>query len=167
MRARVVGVGQRLAGDDGVGVRVAERLRGLGLEDVEVAFAASATDLIGALTGTRRVIVVDAVLGAGAPGHLHVATPEEFAAQRLVAITTHGLDLPAAVALARALYPETVAPEIQLVGVEIERPAGLAAELSPRATAAVEAAVRAVMALLREDTSGGSACTSRPSPDRS
>lgn len=167
MSARVIGVGQRLAGDDGVGVRVAERLRSLGLEDVEVAFAASATDLIAALTGVRRVIVVDAVLGSGAPGHLHVATPEDFDAQRLVAITTHGLDLPAAVALARALYPDTVAPEIQIVGIEIERPEALAEALSPPATAAVEAAVRAVVALLRADTSGGNACTSRPSPDRS
>ncbi|MFZ6182798.1 hydrogenase maturation protease [Nannocystis pusilla] len=165
MSARVIGVGQRLAGDDGVGIRVAERLRSLDLEDVQVAFIASTTDLIAALTGAQRVIVVDAVLGVGEPGRLHIATPEDFAAQHLVAITTHGLDLPAAVALARALYPETVAPVIQIVGIEIERPATLDEELSPPATAAVEAAVRAVVVMLRAATSGGNECTNHPSPD--
>lgn len=167
MSARVIGVGQRLAGDDAVGLRVAERLRSLDLESVQVAFAASATDLIAGLTGVRRVIVVDAVLGAGEPGHLHVATPEDFDAQHLVTITTHGLDLPAAVALARVLYPETVAPEIRIVGIEIERPERFAEALSPTVTAAVEAAVQTVLFLLRENASGGNECTSHPSPDRS
>lgn len=167
MSARVIGVGQRLAGDDGVGLRVAERLRSLDLEDVQVAFVASATDLIAKLTGVERVIVVDAVLGCGEPGRLHVATPEDFDAQHLVAITTHGLDLPAAVALARVLYPESVAPEIRILGIEIERPEALAEELSPPATASVEAAVRAVVGMLRENTPGGNECTNHPSPGRS
>ncbi|MDC0720862.1 hydrogenase maturation protease [Nannocystis bainbridge] len=166
MSARVIGVGQRLAGDDGVGIRVAERLRSLDLDDVQVDFVASTTELIARLTGVDRVIVVDAVLGSGALGHLHVATPEDFDAQQLVAISTHGLDLPAAVALARALYPESVAPEIQIVGLEIERPERLAEELSLTAAAAVEAAVRAVVAMLGENTSGGHECTSHPSPGK-
>jgi hydrogenase maturation protease len=167
MGARVVGIGQRLAGDDGVGLRVAERVRALDLPGVEVASAASATDLIAALEGPERVIVVDAVLGPGEPGRLHVAAPEDFGAGRLVAVSTHGLDVPGAVAMARALYPETVAPSIRIVGVEIARADRLGEGLSAEVAMAVEGAARAVIDLLCEGADGGTECTSHPSPGRS
>ncbi|HSK04709.1 MAG TPA: hypothetical protein VK932_25840, partial [Kofleriaceae bacterium] len=65
MTAVVVGIGQDAAGDDGVGLAVARALAGRGLE---VRQAADASVVLALLEAGRRVVIVDAVIGGGAPG---------------------------------------------------------------------------------------------------
>jgi hydrogenase maturation protease len=147
----VIGLGQRFGGDDAVGLAVLARLAELGggeeLEQVEVE---DATQLIEALLTPRRAVIVDAVLGAGEPGRVHLLSPDALARGALSAVSTHGLDVAQAIALARRLYPDTVSPRIQLVGVEIARAERFQQGLSPALAAAVDRAAEAVIALSHE-----------------
>ncbi len=151
---RVIGLGQRLAGDDAVGLFVTEKLREHAKPgELELVSIHDATALIEALTGVERAIVVDAVVGTGSPGTLHVVGIEAIANKKLAAVSTHGLDVGQALSMAEALYPESVAKEIRIVGIEIEieKAERYREGLSPEVEAAIEPAARAVLALIQDN----------------
>lgn len=156
MKTRVIGLGQRHGGDDAVGRAVIARLRALAppaaMELVEVDDPSA---LIEALLSERRVVLVDALLGAGDPGRVHHLAPEQLGQGALAALSTHGLDVPQAIALARSLYPDAVSPRIELVGIEIARATRFTEGLSPPVLAAVDEAAKAVMALASEASPSG------------
>jgi hydrogenase maturation protease len=87
------------------------------------------------------------VLGTPA-GEVVELSPADLASHGGRALSTHGLGVPAAVDLARALAPAAVSPSIRVVAVTIERPAGYAHGLSPAVAAAVPRAVERVLALV-------------------
>ena len=67
----VVGLGNLLRGDDGIGVRIVAYLRergGLGEGVILVDGGASVLDVLTALGGGRKLVVLDAVRGGGSPG---------------------------------------------------------------------------------------------------
>lgn len=147
--ARVIGLGQRLAGDDGVGIEVAERVRAMDLPGVEVRFATDASQVIEALVTPGPVVIVDAVLDA-APGRVRAISAEDLGPDRAATVSSHGIDLAAAIALARALYPDTVSPSIHVLGVGISRATRACEGLSPEVAAAVPRAAAAAIALARD-----------------
>jgi hydrogenase maturation protease len=149
MLVRIVGIGQRAAGDDGAGPAVLDRLRADGLcgPDVKLCEAAEPSALIPLLLGARRVIVVDAALAAGAPGEVLVVRPEDIETRPLSSVSTHGMSVGQAIALARVLFPDAVCADIHVVAIAAERPCGLSYGLSERVAAAIPAATRAVLAL--------------------
>ena len=137
----VVGVGQPLAGDDGVGRVVALRLRQEGIAALEAGDGAS---LLALLDGASRAVVIDAAVGAGPPGQVRVLRPGELPAG-VHPVSSHGLSVPEALQLARVLDP---ALEVTVVAVSIaEAPIG-AEGLSPPVTAAVEEAAARVRTLI-------------------
>jgi hydrogenase maturation protease len=97
----IVGLGNPLMGDDGVGALLAESLAGRADADVLIA----GTDLLrcaGEIEGRQRVILIDAVESDSA-GEITVTDedpPEGLSAG------THTLSAPAAVGLLRHLMPE-------------------------------------------------------------
>ncbi len=149
MVVRVIGVGQRAAGDDGVGPAVIDVLRREGAgEGVDLCEVNDPSALLPLLSGARRVILVDAALGGGGPGTVHVLAPEALAAHGVAPISTHGLSVGQALGLAHALTPESVCRDIRIVAISVERPACLAYGLSPEARAAVPRAAEAVRDLV-------------------
>lgn len=75
----VVGIGNLLLQDDGVGVHVIRALEQRPLpSDVELLDGGTAgCDLLPFLTGAEKIIVVDAVQGGGPPGAVYRLTPED------------------------------------------------------------------------------------------
>ena len=146
---RIVGVGQRLAGDDGVGLAVIEWLRhcplppGVGLGEVREPSA-----LIPMLDGSGgRVVIVDAVLAdpAGKVLDLGVGALEE---RGLVSVSSHGVSVGQALALARATKSAgEAAPDVRIVAVTISRPVRGARALSSAVAAAVPRAARLAIEL--------------------
>lgn len=146
--ARVIGLGHELAGDDGVGPAVLRALAASGLPaGVELYLAAEPTALIPLLDTRRPVVLVDALVGAR-PGAVLALTPEEVELQALTPLSTHGVGVMQAIALARTLDPAAVTPHLRLVGVGIDPPAGPAGGLSPPVAAAVPLAARTVLQIL-------------------
>jgi hydrogenase maturation protease len=138
-RAVFVGLGQDVAGDDGVGLIVARVLAARGLE---VRMATDASTLLPLLEAGRRVVVIDAVVGGGVPGTVIELTLDALATSA-VPLSSHGIGVADAIELARTLYGEQVLARLALIGVAIERPRAAAIGLSP----AVERAVPRAAAL--------------------
>lgn len=144
-RARVIALGQPAAGDDGVGPAVAARLAARGLPPgVELELATDASQLVDRVLGCAQVVVVDALLD-GAPGSLHVLDPAALDAAPLTTLSSHGLSVGAALALARAIAGDAVAPRVDVVAVAIAPPERYGIGLSPAVEAAVDRAVDAVL----------------------
>ena len=149
----ILGLGNPLRGDDGVGVRVAQMLAGRRLPgDVEVVDGGTqGLGLVALLEGRRRAIVVDAANVGRAPGQFVRFSLEEarLLGQDEGRFSVHDAGLREALLLARALgvLPE----EVVIFGVQparVEWEAGL----SPQVEAALPALARAVQ---REVRAGG------------
>ena len=146
-RARVIGVGEPAAGDDGAGRAVLERLRADGVPTgVDLVAVRDPTEIVGLLAGANPVIVVDAVLGAR-PGEVLELLPGDLAAHNARAVSTHAVGVLQAIELANVLN-DAPAPAIRIVGIAIERPTQRGEGLSPPVAAAVATASERVRALL-------------------
>ncbi len=138
-----------MAGDDGVGIAVARRARELhGRADLEVIELAEPSALVPLLTdGASPVVLIDALVVGGEPGHvLHFAPERDRRGARL--LSSHGVGVRDAVELARTLEPERVAEKIEIVGVTIARPSRYHDALSPAVAAAVERAAALALELV-------------------
>ena len=87
----VLGIGNILLRDEGVGVRVVEAMQALELvPDVELFDGATAgLDLLDVLADRRKVIVIDAVQADGPPGMVFRFTPAEIEPPQEVALSLH------------------------------------------------------------------------------
>jgi len=73
IRIAIVGVGNTLMGDEGIGVHIAERLKATSLPP-DVVVLEGGTQFWGdeeILNGVEKLVIVDAVLGGGAPGTIY------------------------------------------------------------------------------------------------
>jgi len=146
-RARVIGLGQPAAGDDGAGIAVIVRLRAEGeLEGVFYETVSDTSALVERLGTAVPIIVVDALVGGGRPGDVVVIDGERVSGS----ISRHGDSVSQAIELARALAPEQVSPIIRLVGIVIEKGQVRDGALSPSIAAAVPTACAVIHDLLRE-----------------
>lgn len=167
MNARVIGLGQAAAGDDGVGFAVLDWLRRRGPRPgVELMAAREAGALVALLATERRVIIVDAVVGGGAPGAVHTLGLDELARVGLTPISSHGVGVAEVVALVALLG--AAPPSVQMVAVSIARPARPVFGLSPAVAAAVPRAAARVLALLSHIAPGpdGFRLTTQRSDDK-
>jgi hydrogenase maturation protease len=141
----VAGVGNVFFGDDGFGVEVSRRLSAEPLPPgVEVAdFGIRGLHLAyRLLEPLRALVIVDAVPRGGPAGTLYVLEPDADGDPE-EAPDAHGMSLPAVFAAVRALGGAL--PRTRIVGCEpasVEERMGL--------SAAVEAAVRPAMRIVRE-----------------
>ena len=131
--AIVVGIGQLAAGDDGVGLAVARELAGRG---VAVRESADASILLALLEAGHRVVVVDAVAGGGPPGSVIRLAPDALG-NGPTPLSSHGLGVAEAIALARMLYGPRIVAEMAIIGIAIDRPRAHVVGLSPAVAAAV------------------------------
>jgi len=141
--AVIIGIGQLAGGDDGVGIVVARALAARGFETRE---SADASVVLSLLAGERRVVLVDAVVGGGAPGSVLRLTAEALGSGPRP-LSSHGLGVAEALELAATLYGTPIGERVEIVGVAIAPPAGSVVGLSPAVAAAVEPAAALALAL--------------------
>jgi hydrogenase maturation protease len=120
----VLGVGNILLGDDGVGVRLvselAERVARWGGRVELVDGGTLGLSLIGHLEGRKALIILDAVRSGGAPGSVLVFSPDEVGRVRAPeGMSPH--EGSALVILRAAALLGDLPAEVAIVGVEPER----------------------------------------------
>lgn len=163
----VIGVGNPLRRDDGIGVLVAQRVASLKPPGVTVRIhAGGGLELIELWQGAERAVVVDAVAAGAPPGTVHrLDAGAGPLPTRLRGVgSTHDLGLRDAVELARVL--QRLPRRMIVIGIEGgDFAAGTV--LSAPVQAAVERALAAVLAELVERpagthprANGGPACMS-------
>ena len=151
-RTRVIALGQRFAGDDGVGLVVLEALRealrGARLpESVELLAAPDASRLVELVQFDGEVVIVDALL-ADPPGRVLLLDEPALARLGPGRLSSHGLGVAQAIGLARALAPALIARRFQLVGVTIAPPRRGESSLSDEVARALPEAVARVRTLI-------------------
>ncbi len=153
-RAVVIGVGNRLRGDDGAGLEVTERLREAAPAGVDlVSCDAEPTRLMDAWSGFDSVVLVDTVTSGAPAGTLHRFDAEEAPVPaRVFRSSTHAIGLAETIELARALG--RLPRRVRVYGVEGAE-FGTGRPLTPAVEAAVGRIVHEVLTDLEEE-----ACTS-------
>jgi len=150
----VIGVGNRLRGDDGVGLAVADRLAHSVPDGVSVvACELEPTRVIDAWEGADSALLVDAVASGAPAGTVHRfdASREPLPA-RVFRSSTHAFGVGETVELARAVG--RIPRRVVVFGVEgVAFEAG--APISPAVAAAVQRVAETVLSELEE-----AACTS-------
>ncbi|NOX36250.1 MAG: hydrogenase maturation protease [Calditrichaeota bacterium] len=126
----VLGLGNTMHGDDGIGIYVIERLQAdiLPFADVYVT-EEMGLSLLDFLSGYERAVIVDSVkTEKGYEGQVHRFSLRDFAA--LPYCGCHQVGLPEMALLAKEMgipFPQTV----HILGIEIEDPYRVANTLSP------------------------------------
>ncbi len=154
----VIGLGNPLMGDDGVGLVVLERLAAQTFAP-PVEFVDGGTWGLALLPDVERagaLLLLDAVHGDGAPGTTYVLGAADIPRFLAAKLSPHQVDVRELLALAelRGALPA----DLRVVGVEPSATA-YGDSLSPEAAAAVETMVSAACAVL---SSWGHSVTARP-----
>jgi hydrogenase maturation protease len=139
----VLGYGNTLRSDDGVGPRVAEDVAALNLPDVEaIAYPLLTPELAEPVANAGFVVFVDAALDA--PSDVELRPLKPAASSQLMA---HAADPPTLLALARDLFGH--APEACCLAIPVES-VGIGEQLSTVAQRGAAIAVEKVKALAAE-----------------
>lgn len=148
MRTLVVGLGNTLLTDDGVGIYVVRALEARSLPPgVEVAESSvGGLRLLSVISGYERVILVDAIqTPAGRVGEIYRLGPDDLLTSRHAG-STHDMSLPAALALGRRLgMPLPDDAHLRIVAIEVEDVLDFGEECTPAVAAAIPRAVEVVM----------------------
>lgn len=146
MAARIIGVGQEWAGDDGVGIAVVRRLREAGSEFdlIELDEPARLIDLL--TDGADPVVLIDALLDDGPPGRVLLIDEPQRDPLAGHLLSTHGVSVTDAVELARIAHPDRVARKIFILAITVQqvsrRGNGLSAEVQASVARAATQALR-------------------------
>jgi hydrogenase maturation protease len=140
----VIGVGNALLSDEGVGVHVARRLQSMPLPpDVEVIDGGTeGYELIRFLRGRTRVVIVDCLLADEPPGTLIRATPDELDLQWTPCYSTHQSGLREFLQGVRSL-PST--PAIVIMGIVPAEAGVIGTTLSTAVASGLERITAAVL----------------------
>lgn len=145
-RTLILGLGNAILCDDGVGIKVARRIAELGphpgivVKEAELAGFA----LIDLLEGFERAVVVDAVrLRDAEPGEIVIFDGAQLEPS-LHLVAGHQIDLPTALAMGRQLgrpVPHTVS----IVGIQVQDDRTFSESCTPAVEAAIERAAQVVL----------------------
>ncbi|MFJ9712751.1 hydrogenase maturation protease [Streptomyces sp. NPDC101234] len=147
-RVVVIGVGNPLRGDDGIGPAVVEALRGRVPDDTVLAVSdGEPARLLELWRDAHTVIVVEALRTHPArPGELHTLTPAQAAGHTRATASTHAFGLGDCMALAEALCrmpPELVVHAMEVADIGLgERLSDAVRSALPGLTDRVAASVR-------------------------
>lgn len=150
---RILGCGNLLMGNDGVGLKVIEALHKTelnNLKDLDIVDAGvCGLDLLSLFDDARKVIIVDAVLANSPPGSVHRIEGKDLleGAEFYPMVSVHDVTITDVLKIGEQIQS---LPEIVLIGIEIGSPATeITQEISPDVLKGVDKAIR----IIREELS--------------
>jgi hydrogenase maturation protease len=144
----VLGVGNRLMGDDGFGPRIIEALEKREMpSNVELIDAGvGGMAILSWIENTDKVIIIDSVqTNNELPGTVYRFTDKELPPSDMFMLSLHDLNLVDTINIGRVV--QKMPDEIVILGVEVKR----IAQFDDRLTPEVEAAVAEVIDLVMEE----------------
>lgn len=142
MKNAVIGIGNVLRADDGVGIHVVQRLEDEipGCEAVDMATAG--IDLLEQMRGREKVVIVDAIVTGSEPGTIHWISTHEMRSPAFS--KTHSLNLYGTIMLGQLLYPKEMPEKLVILGVEAWDVDSFKDELSPKVEQAIPEIIGAI-----------------------
>ena len=147
----ILGIGNVLLKDEGIGVRVAEKMMKMDLPpDVEVIDGGvGGINLLYCIEGRQKVIVVDTVKAGAPPGTLFRFTDNDLEQKKGYIRSAHGVDFSDVVNIAKFQGDK---PEIIFLGIEPES-LDASMELSPLIEKNIPVLINLVLIELNKDKS--------------
>jgi hydrogenase maturation protease len=146
-RTLVLGLGNSILRDDGVGLRVARALRPVLRDRPDVHVDEDVWGglrLMERMIGWDRAIVIDAMVTGSEPGSVRCLPPNSTATRR--STSAHDVSLATALAVGRASGASLpLDGDILLIGIESEDVENFGEECTPKVEAAVPVAIQAVL----------------------
>jgi hydrogenase maturation protease len=148
VKVLVLGIGNPLRSDDGVGIHVIEALRDENLgHKIDIKEGISGLDILGAIAGYEKIIMIDAIKSGGEPGTIYkLSVGDLHAQQTLHAFSTHDVDIPMMLKLGKDLYPGKIPEDFVIIAVEAEDIETFSETCTPK----VEKAIQEVVHLIKE-----------------
>jgi hydrogenase maturation protease len=149
MRALVLGVGNPILSDDGVGIHVARALKEKGLRGVDVEeLPAGGLELLDLVLDHDFVVIADAIQTTdGTPGQIHELEEKDF--ERAVhGSSPHGINIATALALGRQIVPERMPHTVKYIAIEAADLVNVGEELTPPVREAMHRAVALIEKML-------------------
>ncbi len=144
----ILGLGNAILCDDGVGIKVARRIAktgphpGVVVKEAELAGFA----LIDLLEGFERAVVIDAVrLRDAEPGEI-VVFESELLEPSLHLVAGHQIDLPTALEMGRQLG-RAVPSIVSIVGIQVQDDRTFSEDCTPEVEAAIERAAEVALSI--------------------
>jgi hydrogenase maturation protease len=153
MKTLVLGIGSPIMSDDSIGLRVAEEIRSLGLEEVDVQdHSTSGLDVIEIVLDYERVIVVDAIITKRfPPGTSRILTTADFS-HTVSSGSPHEINIFTAIELGKSVHPGRMPKEIVLVAVEVADVMTVSEDMSPEVERAIPSIVEKVRSLATQES---------------
>lgn len=150
VRVLILGVGNPILSDDGVGIHVARELKKRKMPGVDVEeLAASGLELLDVVRGYDKVVIIDAIQTTkGTPGELHILEEKDFE-KSIHGASPHGINIATALALGRKLVPNEMPKEVVFFAVEAEDLVNVSERLTPKVAKALPRIVEQVRKELR------------------
>jgi hydrogenase maturation protease len=151
MNTLILGIGNRILSDDGVGPRLIEELRTI-FEDPCVTLqdtCLSGMNLLDLLAGYDRAIVIDAIQSGGKPGDVYRFTEDDFRANGEKKCH-HSMNLFEALELGRELN-QHIPSEVIIIAIEARDVSNFGECLTEEVEQAIPVALEKIMAEVREE----------------
>lgn len=144
----VLGIGNYLMGDEGVGVQLIQKMDTLELPSyIDILDGGTGGFLLlSCIEAYGHIIFVDATMDGKSPGSISLIKPK-FASDFPSALSVHDVGLKDMI---EAVYLMDKRPEIQLMTISIEEMKPMTLELSDEVAAAIPVAADLIMALAEE-----------------
>jgi hydrogenase maturation protease len=140
----VLGIGNILLKDEGIGCHVVHALEGISLPDVQIMDGGTCPDVVQLLEDTDKLVIVDAVRGGGMPGQIYRFHLEDITLEQKPFLSLHDIGLVDNLMLMKLRHSigETV-----IIGVE-PREIEWGLELSPELQEKIPRIIDAILAEL-------------------
>lgn len=144
-RIIVIGCGNLLASDDGIGIHVARSIKGYDLAtDVQVIEAGCpGLDLLRLWENKTNVIIIDAVISGAKPGTVHLFNSEQVIPREILPLSSHSFNVVDAIELGKKL--DNLPEQLIIVGIELETEKAYREELSPSVEEAIPIACEQII----------------------
>ena len=123
----VVGIGNILLRDEGIGCHVVHALEEIDLSDVEIIDGGTSSDVLQLSEDVDKLVIVDAVKGGGMPGQIYRFHIEDITLEQKPLLSLHDMSLIDSLKLMRLWHN---IDEAVIIGVE-PKDIGWGLELSP------------------------------------
>jgi len=140
----VVGIGNVLLRDEGIGCHVVHTMEGIPLPDVEIIDGGTCLDVLQLLEDADKLVIVDAVKGGGTPGQIYRFHLDDITLEQKPFLSLHDVGLVDNLMLMQLWYN---IGEAVIIGVE-PREINWGLELSPELREKMPQIIDAILAEL-------------------
>jgi len=150
MKTIVLGLGNPIFGDDGVGLRVIEELqKQIHDKDITIeGYELAGLDMLEKLSGYDRVIIIDAIQAGGRVGDIYQLTPEDLKSTVHTG-TPHDVNFSTALEFGERIGVK-LPSKIDILAIEIAPNVAFSEQLTPEIEKAVPGVVEKVIAKLKD-----------------